>query len=108
MSEKDLREILESSNDKLSVFADRDTLASCDNLTEKDLISLIDNYLNDSQKSWIYSILNILEKLRGQVRVDIAMSISDSNLRLQLLLTPDSPFSDLYTYQFNDFTRIIR
>lgn len=60
MSEKDLREILESSNDKLSVFADRDTLASCDNLTEKDLISLIDNYLMIA-KSWIYSILNILE-----------------------------------------------
>lgn len=85
MSEKDLREILESSNDKLSVFADRDTLASCDNLTEKDLISLIDNYLNDSQK---LDLLNFehFRKLRGQVRVDIAMSISDSNLRLQLLL----------------------
>ena len=39
MSEKDLRGILESSNDKLSVFADRDTLASCDNITQKDLIS---------------------------------------------------------------------
>jgi|GEM_PF-2171955 hypothetical protein len=101
MSEKDLRGILESSNDKLSVFADRDTLASCDNLTEKDLISLIDNYLNDSQK---LDLLNFehFRKLRGQVRVDIAMSISDSNLRLQLLLTPDGPFSDLYTYQFND------
>ncbi len=92
---------MESSNDKLSVFADRDTLASCDNLTEKDLISLIDNYLNDSQK---LDLLNFehFRKLRGQVRVDIAMSISDSNLRLQLLLTPDGPFSDLYTYQFND------
>ena len=55
----------------------------------------------------LYEINNLnnfehFRKLRGQVRVDIAMSISDGNLRLQLLLTPDGPFSDLYTYQFND------
>lgn len=101
MVKRDLREILESSNDKLSVFADKATLANCDNLTNEMLFSLIDNFLSDSQKVVLLNFEHF-RNLNSQIRANIAMSISDSNLRLQLLLTPNGPLSDFKNYQITD------
>ena len=104
MSEKDLRGILESSNDKLSVFADRSTLADCNDLTVSKLLDLINSFLNDSQKAELLEF-NHFKKQSVQIRASIATSISDSSLKLQLLMKHDSILSDLRPYQITDFIK---
>ena len=52
MDERDLRRTLESSNDKLSVFADSSLLTKYKGLTVSSLFSLIDDFLNNSQNNF--------------------------------------------------------
>lgn len=104
MTAEDLRKTLESSNDKLSVFADRSTLADCDDLTVSKLLDLINSFLNDSQKAELLEF-NHFKKQSVQIRASIATSISDSSLKLQLLIKHDSILSDLRPYQITDFIK---
>ncbi len=102
MDERDLRRTLESSNDKLSVFADSSLLTKYKGLTVSSLFSLIDDFLNDSQKAALFEFEHF-KNINQQLRILVATSISDNNIKLELLQKPNGILSDLQSYQISDF-----
>ena len=83
MDAKDLRNLLEKSNNKLSVFANAKTLSKY-NFTINELCSLVSDFLDDNEKYQLFSYPHFQEA-GDMVRAYIAFLISDDNLKLQML-----------------------
>ncbi len=83
MDAKDLRKLLENADDKLYIFASRETLNQYD-LTYQELYDLITDFLSDEQKLKLLDYPHF-EKLGPTVKERIIKLISDTNIQLQIL-----------------------
>lgn len=83
MDAKDLRNLLEKSNNKLSVFANAKTLSKY-NFNVAELCSLVSDFLDDNEKYQLF-IYPHFQKLSVSIRAQIAKLISNDNLKLQML-----------------------
>lgn len=87
MKVQDLRDLLASTQDKLSVFEDKTNLNNCDDLSNTNLLNLIADFLDDEQKANLFSIEHF-KGLNDSLKFKITQLISDNNVKLGLLKDP--------------------
>ena len=75
---------LENSNDKLSIFADKDKLNNCSELSYSDLVGLVRDFLTDEQKVQLFKFEHFTNT-SSHVKSRIILSISDSTAKLKLI-----------------------
>lgn len=95
MDAKDLRNLLEKSNNKLSIFANVKTLSKY-NFNVAELCSLVSDFLDDNEKYQLFSYPHF-QKLSVSIRAQIAKLISNDNLKLQML-NNDAIIGDFPSY----------
>lgn len=83
MDIKELKELLNNSSDKLSIFANKTILAKYE-FSLSELKGLINDFLDDEQKKKLFDFEHFL-KLSSGVKKDIINSISDDNIKLNLI-----------------------
>lgn len=83
MNAKDLRKLLEETDNKLDIFSNTETLNQYD-LTFKDLCDLIKDFLSDEEKLKLFDYPHF-QKFTPTVKKEIIGSISDENIRLKIL-----------------------
>lgn len=88
MNSKDLRKLLEESNDKFSIFANRDTLVKYE-LKIIELVELINDFLDDEQKKKLFNIEHF-KNSSTTIRSSIIRDIKDINIKLELLENADA------------------
>ena len=96
MKVQDLKNLLESSQDKFNIFADKANLTNLDDLTTTSLLELISDFLTDEQKAKLFD-LDHFRNLSDSIKFKIGQLISDSNIKLNLLKSPD------FTSNFEDY-----
>lgn len=96
MKVQDLKNLLESSQDKFNIFADKANLTNLDDLTTTSLLELISDFLTDEQKAKLFD-LDHFRNLSDSIKFKIGQLISDSNIKLNLLKSLD------FTSNFEDY-----
>lgn len=84
---QDLRELLENTEDKLSIFQDKDKLNQYD-ISVAEFIDLIKDFFSDEEKAKILKIEHI-KKLSSYVRKTIINTVVDDNIKLDLIKNDD-------------------
>lgn len=101
MSTQDYRNLLEQSNDKLSIFADVENIHKCKpKLT--DFLDLISEFLSDEEKLELFNYKHFME-FPKQIKYNILKSVSNETVLLQML-TNDIIMGD---FEYNDVSYII-
>ena len=80
---KELRELLDSTGDKLSIFLDKNILNQYDMLVSE-FIDLVKDFLSDEQKEQLLEIGHI-KKLSGYIKKSIINTIIDDNIKMNLI-----------------------
>jgi len=83
MNVQELREILEKTEDRISIFADVNMLSECDDL-ENNITGLINDFLTDEQKAELFELEHFRE-VASEIKKDIIQSIFNRSIKLQLL-----------------------
>lgn len=87
MEEKDLRLLLEKTEDKLSIFGNKNELIKY-NLRNIDLVNLVKEFLNDEQKQKIFEFEHF-KKINGNIKLAIIESIFDDKVKLNMFSKPE-------------------
>ena len=93
---KNLRKLLEQTNDKLSIFANRENLANSE-FTIKDLYDLIRDFLSDKEKLKLFDYSHFI-KLQNNIKSGIIRLVSDENILLQII-TNDNIINGFKSYE---------
>ncbi len=96
MNAQDLRELLEKTDDKLSIFASRETLSKCE-INVKELWDLISDFLTDEEKLKLFDYSHFTQ-FEGLIKGGIIGLVSDENIILQML-SNDSIMNGFASYQ---------
>ena len=96
MNAQDLIELLEETDDKLSIFASRETLSKC-KLSIKELLEIINDFLTDEEKLKLFDYSHFMQ-LKGSIKSNIIRGVSDENVILQML-SNDNIMNNLENYQ---------
>ena len=87
MNAHDLKKLLENTNNKFNIFADRSVLAQY-SLTVADLLQLLNEFLSDEEKGRLFE-LEHFKKLSPNLKSQILQNISDSKIKLTILKKPE-------------------
>ena len=87
MKKIELRELLSITDNRFSVFADKEILGKCE-MTFMELFDIIDEFLNDEEKAKLFE-LSHFKNLKPTIRKNIAEKIKDDTIKLRLLLSED-------------------
>ena len=85
MAKEELKKILESSNDKFKVLSDVETVKTYQ-ITENELLELIDEFLNDEQK---IALLSANYAQKPIIKRNIIMLIKDESKRLDVIFNKE-------------------
>ncbi len=85
MAKEELREFLKSSNDKFKVLSDKETVKPY-HITIKELLELIDEFLDDEQKVVLLSVNYAQEPI---IKINIIMLIKDETKRLDVIFNKE-------------------
>ncbi len=96
MNAQDLRELLEKTDDKLSIFASRETLSKCE-INVKELWDLISDFLTDEEKLKLFDYSHFTQ-FEGLIKGGIIGLVSDENIILQML-SNDNIMNGFASYQ---------
>ena len=83
MKAQELRKLIEESEDKLSIFANKDILKQY-KFNTKELFDLIKDFLSDEEKLKLFNYEHF-QGLNAYIRTEIIKLIIDSNIKLQAL-----------------------
>ena len=83
MNAQDLRNLLNDSNDKFNIFADRSILSQC-NMNFLELLELIKDFLNDEEKGKLFEV-NHFKGFSSNIKANIIFLIQDNSIKLSLL-----------------------
>lgn len=83
MSEQSFKKLVETSDDKFSIFMDKNTLAES-NISVADFLDLINIFLDDEQKALLVESEHI-NNSSSYIKTSIISSISDDTIKLGLL-----------------------
>ncbi len=83
MNAQDLRKLLEQADDKLSIFANRETLSKYE-LSVRELLDLVNDFLSDEEKLKLFDYLHFI-KLESRIKGSIISLISDEHIVLQMM-----------------------
>ena len=83
MNAEDFRKVLEQTDDKLSIFASRETLNKY-KLSIKEFFDLISDFLSDEEKLKLFDYPHF-QQFNGRIKGGIIGLISDDNIMLQML-----------------------
>ena len=94
MDIKELIQVLESSQDKFSVFLDENLFLKY-NITVSNLIDIINTFLDDEEKAKLLEVVHF-KRLSSSIKKEIIMAIDDDNVKLNLLKNAElmSEFED--------------
>lgn len=102
MNSDDLRKKIEDSDDKFSIFADREELVKYKfNISQ--LISLITDFLPDKEKIKLFDLPHF-QKLDKYVRKSIVETIKDNKLKLEII-NQGGILDDMDEYQIIDIVK---
>ena len=87
MNAQDLKKLLENTNNKFNIFADRSVLVQY-SLTVADLLQLLNEFLSDEEKGRLFE-LEHFKKLSPNLKSQILQNISDSKIKLAILKKPE-------------------
>ena len=87
MNAQDLKKLLENTNNKFNIFADRSVLAQY-SLTVADLLQLLNEFLSDEEKGRLFE-LEHFKKFSPNLKSQILQNISDSKIKLAILKKPE-------------------
>ncbi len=99
MDSQDLRTLLEQTDNKLSIFANAETLNKY-NLTVKDLFDLVNDFLSDEEKLKLFDYPHF-RKFNNNIKCGIVSLISNEHIILQII-NDDNIVNDFETYQIVD------
>ena len=99
MNAQDLRNLLEQSNDKFSILADRETLKNYE-IRVNEFLGLIKDFLNDDEKLKLFNYPNYLQ-FKNPIKCGIINTVSDENIKFQML-TNDNITKDFSSFQIVD------
>ena len=102
MNAQDLRELLEKTDDKLSIFASRETLSKCE-INVKELLELIRDFLTDEEKLKLFDYSHFMQ-FPESIRHGIIGLVSDEDIRLQMM-SNDNIMDGLASYQIAGIMR---
>lgn len=102
MNAQDLRELLERTDDKLSIFASRETLSKCE-INVKELLDLISDFLTDEEKIKLFNYSHFMQ-FPESIRYGIIVLVSDEDIRLQMM-SNDNIMDGLASYQIAGIMR---
>lgn len=96
MNAQDLRILLEQTDDKLSIFASRETLNKY-KLNAKEFCDLISDFLSDEEKLKLFDYSHF-RQFEGWIKGRIIELVSDENIILQMMSNEDI-MNDVTSYQ---------
>lgn len=96
MTAQDLRELLEKTHDKLSIFASHETLSKCE-ISVKELFELISDFLTDEEKLKLFDYSTFMQ-FEGCIKCGIIELVSDENIILQMM-SNDNIMNGVEDYQ---------
>lgn len=84
MKIEELKNKIENSQNKLSIFLDTNYILSCEGITYNELVELVNTYLDDIQKQELFSN-DLYSNSPVSCRVKILNSIGDQSIRLRYI-----------------------
>lgn len=102
MNIQDLRKLLEKTDDKLSIFANIETLNRYD-FSVKDFFDLVSDFLSDEEKLKLFDYSHV-QKFEAWIKGGIIGLISDQDIKFQIL-SNDNIMSDFSSYQIVDMIK---
>lgn len=87
MNAQDLRKVLEETDNKFSILANKETLTKY-TLTVKDFLDLINDFLSDAEKLQLFNFSHFVN-FEPYIKFGIIDLISDDNIMLQILINDD-------------------
>lgn len=105
MNINDLRKLLESSSDRLSVLSDMNTIMQCENLTIKDFKDIVSEFLSDEEKFQFLKAPE-MKKLNSTTKASIISLILDENVCSQIV-NDEELLSNLSNNQIKDIAERI-
>lgn len=102
MNAQDLRELLEKTDDKLSIFASRETFTKCE-INVKELLELISDFLSDEEKLRLFDYSHF-RQFEGWVKGYIIDLVSDEHIVLQMM-SNDNIMNSFESYQIVEIMR---
>ncbi len=99
MNAQDLRNLLEQSNDKFSILANRETLKNYE-IRVNEFLSLIKDFLNDDEKFKLFSYPHYLQ-FKSHIKRGIINTVSDENIKFKML-TDDNITKDFSNFEIVD------
>lgn len=106
MKVEDLRKLLEASEDRLAIFADKAQLNQCEGLNVSKLIGLINDFLTDEQKEAMLEFEHF-KKSSPYLRKSIMEAISADDIKLRLLQN-DELLENVDKYKILDVVKSLK
>lgn len=102
MNAQDLRNLLEQTDDKLSIFVNRETLNKY-KLSVKEFLDLISDFLNDEEKLKLFDYSHF-RQFKSSIKAGIIGLVSDEHIILQMM-NNDNIMDDFKSYQIVDIMK---
>jgi len=99
MNAQDLRELLEKTDDKLSIFSSWETLGKYE-LKISEFLDLINDFLNDEEKLRLFDYMQFNSYVKGEI---IGL-VSDEHIILQMM-NNDNIMNGFESYQIVDIMK---